>query len=222
MNTQEKEALSPISLTEFPNSAYKAYRWARRMIKNGDVMLCSGSGLFSTLIQEATGSIWSHVGFILRLEEIDRLMVLESVEPIGVRTVPLSKYLQDYDSNGRGYPGGIAILRHRQFAQKAREEGIKKLLSFAVNLFGYPYDKDEIVKIAARILSSKAPFSPLAYERIKEDREFICSEYVYRCYREIGIEIKWDKRGFIAPSDFVKDENFELICALKKKTIKER
>lgn len=201
----------------FPNHAFKAYRYARRLIRNGDVLLCSGSGIFSTMIQEATGSIWSHVGFILRLDEIDRIMVLESVEPIGVRTVPLSKYLKDYDSKGHAYDGGMAIIRHRKFEAKANRETLKRLTQFAVDLFGYPYDKDEIAKIAARIMASKIPFSPEAYARIKEDREFICSEYVYRCYKEIGIEIEWDKKGFIAPSNFAADDNFELLFAIKKK-----
>ncbi len=207
-----------LSRTEFPNHAYHSYgRWARRRIKNGDVLLCSGSGIFSTIIQQFTDSIWSHVGFILRLDEIDRIMVLESVENIGVRTVPLSKYLNDYDSKGHPYPGGIAIIRHREFESRVNREALKRLSQFAVDLFGYPYDKDEIVKIAARIMASKIPFSDDAYERIKQDREFICSEYVYRCYSSIGIEIKWDKRGFIAPSNFAEDDNFELLCVIKKK-----
>ena len=207
-----------ISQKEFPNHAFHSYaRWARRRIKNGDVLLCSGSGLFSTMIQQATGSIWSHVGFILRLDEIDRIMVLESVEPIGVRTVPLSKYLNDYDSKGHPYDGGIAIIRHREFESKVNKDALKRLTQFAVDLFGYPYDKDEIARIAARIMASKIPFSKEAYERIKQDREFICSEYVYRCYSSIGIEVKWDRKGFIAPSNFAADDNFDLLCAIKKK-----
>lgn len=207
----------PISQRDFPNQAYKAYRYARPHIKNGDVLLCSGTGIFSTMIQEATRSIWSHVGFILRLDEIDRIMVLESVEPIGVRTVPLSKYLRDYDSKGHGYKGGIAIIRHREFDSRVDRHALKKLTQFAVDLFGYPYDKDEIAKIAARILASSLPFSHEFYERIREDREFICSEYVYRCYKEIGIEVKWDKKGFIAPSNFAADEDFELLFVIKKR-----
>ena len=204
----------------FPNHAFKAYKYARRHIRNGDVLLCSGSGIFSTMIQEATGSIWSHVGFLLRLDEIDRIMVLESVEPIGVRTVPLSKYLKDYDSKGHPYPGGIAIIRHREFDSKVDREGLKKLTQFAVDLFGYPYDKDDIAKIAARIMASKIPFSKESYQRIKEDREFICSEYVDRCYKEIGVEIEWDKKGFIAPSNFARDTNFELLFTIKRKPSK--
>ena len=73
--------------------------------------------MFSRMIQKSTGSAWSHVGFVMRLDAIDRVMVLESVEPLGVRTVPLRKYLQDYDSRGnKPYPGGVVIARHKAFS----------------------------------------------------------------------------------------------------------
>lgn len=52
------------------------------------------------MIQRATRSVWSHVAFVMRVDSIDRVMVLESREPIGVRTVPLRTYLADYDDEG--------------------------------------------------------------------------------------------------------------------------
>lgn len=65
------------------------------------------------MTQAATRSDWSNIGFILRLDAIDRVMVFESVERLGVRTVPLSKYLSDYDNEGNPYPGGFVLARHR-------------------------------------------------------------------------------------------------------------
>ena len=83
-------------------------------------------------------------------------MVLESVESLGVRTVPLSKYLEDYDNKGHPYPGGLVLARHKgfkhkDFEDKGAEKKLQKFAQFAVNLFGYPYDTDEIAKIAIRI-----------------------------------------------------------------------
>ena len=92
------------------------YAAFRHKIRNGEVLLCSGKAVFSKLIQRATGSIWSHVGFVMRMDSIDRVMVLESVESIGVRTVPLSTYLRDYDSEGHPYKGRMVLLRHKNFA----------------------------------------------------------------------------------------------------------
>ena len=57
----------------------------------------------------------------MRVDSIDRVMVLESREPIGVRTVPLRTYLADYDDEvrGRPYPGGMVLARHRAFKEEA-------------------------------------------------------------------------------------------------------
>lgn len=206
-----------IAYRSFPRGAAVDYGSFRDNIEPGDILLCSGSGWFSQMIQKGTKSIWSHVGFVMRLKEIDRVMVLESVEPLGVRTVPLSKYLKDYDSNGNAYPGGLVLARHREFAQKATPARMKKFGQFAVELFGYPYDKDEIAKIATRIASSYLPFSAQQRKNLKPDREFICSEYAYECYKHVGIRIEHDRRGFIAPADFARAGEVRLKAILKEK-----
>lgn len=205
----------PLTAASFPSDPVTPYGDLRGRLQNGDVLICSGTGIFSSMIQQATGSVWSHVAFVLRLDAIDRVMLLESVEPIGVRTVRLSKYLVDYRNDGKPYPGGLAIIRHDRFKSRVKAPGLTKLAQYAVDLFGYPYDKDEIAKIAARILASKVPFTKKQRRKIAPDREFICSEYVSRCYAEVGIEVPWNRLGFIAPSDFAADPEFRLVAVLK-------
>jgi len=206
-----------ISAKKFPTGTVADYDDIRSEIKSGDILLCSGSGWFSKMIQGSTNSIWSHVGFVMRLDAVDRIMVLESLEPLGVRTVPLRKYLSDYDSKGNAYPGGIAIARHKMFEQIATPYKLMKFGQFAINLFGYPYDKDEIAKIAARIAISHIPFSRSDKTRLKRDKEYICSEYVWECYRSLGIKVEYDKRGFVAPADFAKAKEVNLKYVLKDK-----
>ena len=206
-----------LAIKSFPRNRSANYKKFRDEIRSGDILLCSGSGWFSKMIQRATNSVWSHVGFVMRLESIDRVMVLESVEPLGVRTVPLSKYLNDYDSNNNPYPGGLVLARHAEFENKATEKKLQKFGQFAVDLFGYPYDKDEIAKISARIATSWLPFSNKEKKALKRDREYICSEYAWECYRSIGISVKHDRKGFVAPADFAKDKNISLQAVLKRK-----
>ncbi|UCD64563.1 MAG: hypothetical protein JSW34_03765 [Candidatus Zixiibacteriota bacterium] len=182
---------------------------------SGDILLCSGSAWFSKLIQRATSSVWSHVGFVMKVDAIDRVMVLESVEPLGVRTVPLSKYLRNYDSKGHPYPGGVVIVRHDDFARKASDKKMAEFGQFAVDLFGYPYDKKEIAKIAARIASTYLPFSSGEKKKLERDREYICSEYVWECYNSLGIRVRHDPKGFISPADFAKDPKIKLQAVLK-------
>jgi hypothetical protein len=170
--------------------------------------------MFSKLIQRATGSVWSHVAFVMRLDAIDRVMVLESIEGKGVRTIPLSEYVADFEGTKAGYNGRLAIARHGQFAAKCTPDRLKAMAQFAVDRFAYPYDDEEIARITARIVASAVGFKK---GEIKRDQEYICSEYVYECYRQIGIDIPYDKRGFVAPADFAKDQNVRLLWELKVK-----
>jgi hypothetical protein len=41
--------------------------------------------------------------------------------------------------------------------------------------------------------------------------EFICSEYVARCFERVEIKIPWDGLGFIAPADFANDPKIKAI-----------
>ena len=40
---------------------------------------------------------------------------------------------------------------------------------------------------------------------------YICSEYVAKCFDQIGVHTPWDGRGFIAPCDFAADPDVSAI-----------
>jgi hypothetical protein len=173
----------------------------RAQIKDGDILLCSGTGAFSTLIQKATNSIWSHVGFLMWLPtNPPRLMILESVESIGVRSVPLSSYMSNYNGSGAGYPGRMLVARRSDFGDRALTPNF---INFAVDRFGWPYANEDIVEIAAAVASHGVIGNLKPDDGTK--RTFICSEYVDACYRAVGIVVPWDRFGFIAPADFADD-----------------
>ncbi len=194
----------------YPELTLKHYKELRHHIRSGDILLCSGHSTFSTLIQKATGSVWSHVGFILRLDAIDRIMVLESVESIGVRAIPLSNYVRDYNATGVGYPGRILLARHRD----VKQENITKLSRQAVDFLGYPYGKEEIIRIAARIGLHSLGFSNQEMN-VTPQREFICSEYADACFQSIGVHIDHNPLGFVTPADFARHEKVDLICYIE-------
>lgn len=190
----------------FPNLPIKNYHDCRHEIRSGDILLCSGNSPFSTLIKKATQSVWSHVGFILCVEAIDRLMVLESVESVGVRTIPLSSYMNDYNATNKGYPGRVMLARHK----KVNLKNISKFSKSAIDFLGYPYGTDEIVRIATRISMHALGLHKLEPEHTKK-REFICSEYAYACFKSIGVDIDHNPLGFITPADFALHPDVEAI-----------
>lgn len=199
-------------MAKFPKLQKEQYANVREQIQHGDILLCSGDYMFSKLIQKATGSCWSHVAFVLKITDIDRVMVLESIEGKGVRTVALSEYVRNFEGTGHGYKGRIAIARHADFSSKATPVNLKDMSQFAVDRFAYPYDEEEIARITARIVGSAIGFKK---GEIKRDQEYICSEYVFECYKRIGIDIPYDKRGFVAPADFARSEKVSLLWELQ-------
>jgi hypothetical protein len=200
--------------SEFPKLRPDHYNNIRPYINTGDILLCSGEGYFGKLIQNATKSIWSHVGLIIRLDAVGRIVVFESVEGIGVRMIPLSKYLYNYNNDNKPYPGKLVIGRHPDF-ESISKEAFTKMMRFAIDHCSYNYDNDEIARIAGRIVINKLTPMELSFDKIKEDKEFICSEYVARCYKEAGIEINWNGLGYIAPSDFAINNKLEVLSVLK-------
>ncbi len=72
-----------------------SYANLRTKLKSGDLLFASGDYLVSKAIQKVTGSPWSQVGIAFCLDSINRILLLESVEDMGARFAPLSKYLRE-------------------------------------------------------------------------------------------------------------------------------
>ena len=108
---------------KFEGVERKAYLQIRDSIQTGDIFFASGNYPISRIIEHFSDSMFSHVGFVFTWNE--RVLLLESVEDDGVRMVPLSHYLSDYENSGEPYNGRLFLGRYN--------------------------DKDEISKIIARI-----------------------------------------------------------------------
>lgn len=175
-----------------------SYSDVRSKLKSGDLVFTSGDYLISKAIQKMTDSPWSHVGIVFRLDTIDRVLLLESVEDMGVRFAPLSKYLHDYE-DGRPYKGRIVLGRCKDVSSKT----VDGLAKFGIDELTRPYDKDEIAKILARIT--------LGIGKKERDREYICSELVYECFSNAGKEFAYNPKGFISPEDVWVDEKLSLV-----------
>lgn len=199
--------ISASALNDLPAQDYDTIR---RLVKTGDMALCSGTNPFSRVIRWATKSPWSHIALIVRLEDIDRVIVLEAVAKIGVRAVPLSRFVAEDSDRHRPYPGDIIIARHTAFAEKATGAALHAMTDFAFDRLGAPFDVNEITRIGIRIALAGLGFREPG--RIKPDDEYICSEYLAECYRRVGIDIAWDGRGFIGPADFAADPHVEPVA----------
>ncbi|HUO23908.1 MAG TPA: hypothetical protein VMU59_15445 [Caulobacteraceae bacterium] len=185
-------------------------------VRDGDILLCSGNDPFSRLIKWATRSPWSHVALAYRWPELNRIMVFESVQQYGVRAIPIERFCTESSTGQKPYPGQILLARHVDYADHAGKPGgaaMKRLADTAVDLLGDRFAPGEIAKIALRIALDRS--GRVTPNFLKRKDEYICSEYAAHCLAEVGIDIPWDGRGFIAPADFALDPKIKAIAQIK-------
>ncbi len=166
-----------VSKNKMKNIPVTPYDKIRTNLKTGDIFFSSGSYLFSGIIQKLTKSAWSHVAIIYKDEELNRVLVLEAEPYIGIRLIPLSKYLHDYKGTKRSYKGQVFIA---SLEEELPKEKINKAISFGLDELTRPYDNYEIVRIMLRIL--------FQIGKRERNRNYICSELVRACFLKAGID----------------------------------
>ena len=170
------------------------YKDGRSELRTGDIVLFSGKDFISWVTKKFTKSEWSHVGFIGRIGE--RVMLFESLESLstsGVRCLPLSRKVREYN-------GKIVVGRHISFGERMNELFVDN----ALNILGSPYDKREIWRILMR---------SMGFERDRVNRRYICSEYVWDCFSHMGIEIPC-RTGVPYPKHFGECRGIESVMEL--------
>jgi hypothetical protein len=191
-----------------------SYDVARTQIRNGDIALFAGREPMSRLIEHFTESTFCHVGYIWRMDAIDRIMLLESVENAGVRMLPLSSKMNG-GMSGKPYNGQLLVARHDDFPLPgpAFDEAFGKMTRFAVDRLGCPYDPEEIGMIGVSIAANLAGFA--VPNGLKPNNAYICSEYAEVCYSELGIKIPRARADFIYPADFANDPKVKAVVGIR-------
>ena len=187
--------------TKFDGIDRRPYKNARQDIRTGDIFLAAGNYPISRMIGHFSGSIFSHVGFVFTWNS--RVLLLESVEDDGVRSVPLSQYVSDYENSGEPYNGRLFLARHNTSLDTDK---INKMLGKAADNLNRKYDKDEIAKILARVT--------MGFGKHSDNDAYICSEFVDVCFKEIGVTFPRDENGFIFPEHIAADTNVSPLCEL--------
>ena len=191
----------------------RPYDEVRTLVRDGDILLCSSHEATSRLIRWATRSDWSHCAIAFRMDAIDRVMVLECVEHLGVRAVPLSGFVARTSAGVEPYPGRILLARHAAVGRLEKDALLKGMSAFAFDQLGRRFSQRETFKIALRIALGRLGVA--TPRRIQADDEFICSEYVARCFGTADIPIAWDGLGFMAPADIAADPAVSAVAQVR-------
>ena len=180
--------------TDLKNLSIVQYEAIRNELKTGDLFFGSGSYLFSGVIQRLTKSTWSHVAIIYKDEELGRVLVLESEPFVGVRLIPLSKYLYDYKGSNKSYKGQIALAK---LAIPLDKEALNRGISFGLDELTRPYDNYEIIRIMIRMY--------FKITKRANNRAYICSEFVRDILENSNIILPY-RDTYISPDDVWTDE----------------
>lgn len=187
-----------ISKNELRSMPVIPYEKIRDHLKTGHIFFSSGSYAFSGIIQKLTKSTWSHVAVVYKDEELNRVMILEAEPSVGIRLIPLSKYLHDYKGKKRPYKGQIVLAKINTDVEK---EHLNRGISFGLDELTRPYDNFEIVRIMVRIL--------FHISRRERNRNYICSELVRDIFAKAGIIIQY-RDTYISPDNIWTDKRVEL------------
>lgn len=184
------EQLTKQQIKKLPVYKYEAIR---DQLQTGHIFFSSGSYTFSNIIQKLTKSIWSHVAIIYKDVELGRVMVLEAEPKVGIRLIPLSKYLRDYKGTKKPYKGQV-VLAKLNF--EVEHEKMNKAISFGLDELTRPYDNWEIIRIFLRIV--------FRIGKRERNRSYICSELVRDAFSKAGIVFRRNDT-YISPQEIWKD-----------------
>ena len=200
VSTQDFDALTPVP-----------YASVRNELQTGDILLFHSSDLGARAIEYFTNSLWCHAAFVLVLKDIDRIFVLESVDKIGVRMMPISLKINGIPDRPDPYPGKLLLARYKGFPSEDNAR-VGEMTRVALDRLGYPYSVEELARIAERIAARI--IGKIIPGQLQESDAYICSEYVAMCYKAMGIQIVPDKDGFLAPADIANDPNVYAVHAI--------
>ena len=189
------QVLTKKQLQELPVIPYEKIR---DHLKTGHLFFSSGSYAFSGIIQQLTKSVWSHVAIIYKDEELHRVMVLESEPYVGIRLIPVSKYVRDYKGKKRAYKGEIVLAKLNIDVPK---ENLNRGISFGLDELTRPYDNWEIIRIMTRIL--------FRIGKREKNKNYICSELVRDAFAKSGVIFRLNDT-YISPQEIWKDIRVEM------------
>ena len=197
---RSKRKLDQLFPENAPETNFKFYEENREEFKTGDLLFFSGNHWLSGLIRWRSKSAWSHVGMVLRIDEMNRVFLVESIIENGVRLLPLSFVFKDYGGDNKPYNGRVAWTRHKFLEQN--QEYALKLREFCMDNLSKQYDRKEYWRILWRSFIGRKKFF--------SDDKFTCAEFVLEAFKYAHIELPKERGVFISPGAFWRIKDLEM------------
>jgi len=193
---------------EEPKAALR-YEEVRGTLRDGDLVLFKGKNPLSKLIVGISKGTYSHVGLILWWGGLEgRLMVVEAHWPGGLRAVPLSWMLCQYEGDVDVFRVKPAYRPRHAQEEEAPPEGPRlrrdALLSEATYLLGRKFAVYDLFRVGMRHLFG------WPWPKDKDGaNDFFCSEYISRVLNQAGLDPSPEADLATTPTDLANCEYFE-------------
>ena len=181
------------------------YNNIRNELNTGDIVLFSGKGAVSNIIKLFSASKWSHVGMVVKVADMDLVLVWESTTlstvkdeidgtfKKGVQTVSLSSRIDTYD-------GDIAV---RKFEGTITPEMTRELTAVRKEFKDKPYEESNW-----ELANSLLDFDILP-ANAEDFSSLFCSELVGEALSRMGILTGKLAANEYTPRDFGDCGRFE-------------
>jgi hypothetical protein len=122
-----------VTTDQFEAMPVVTYSQARKDLRTGDILLFHSAGLPEEVIELATHSLWCHAAFIWVLRDVNRVLLLESVDKFGVRAMPMSTRINGSTAFPKPYGGKLLVVRHPDFSPEPSADKVAAMTAFALD-----------------------------------------------------------------------------------------
>ncbi len=175
------------------------YEDIRHELKTGDIVLFSGTGLISKVIQWFTKSPYSHVGLVLKDDRWDMVLLWESTTLSKIKTVfgkvkqgvalrPLSMAIENFK--------GDVVIRKLAFRLLESQKNVLIALRQEFKDKKYEESKWQLFKSAYDFIGGKNK---------RDTSSLFCSELVAEAYQQMGLLASDVPSNEYTPADFAGD-----------------
>lgn len=194
------------------------YQNVRNSIQTGDIILSSGSSMFSKLIKEATGCKWSHVAMAVWGQDFglepDRLFVWESHGPgVGETEFEKACYTPNTGFLSRITNYGAGDVAWRTLYTERTPQMLASLKAHCDMYRGVPYEESKVEMLKAVPWVKLIPWLAKNEQALKSQ---FCWECIAATYQAMGLLSYQQPANTYSNVDFASVMSLELGASLSE------
>ncbi len=196
------------------NIGFRNYDDIRETIKTGDIALFAGKTAASKIYQKLVNSSWSHVGMLIKPDDLGPVLLWESTMLDDIKDVNTQQNIQGvqtviFTERLETYKGDIAV-RHLKFDENILNPTVmqEKLDAYRSVKTGTKFEDRPVEIFIAHELAG------MPFKLNEEDTSKVfCSELIAETYQKMGLLDESKPSNEYVPKDFSTETKVDLPLA---------